>query len=491
MKITDYMNKQFITVNPEEKGEKVAGLLLEDSNNYIFVTSEEKELLGIITRYDFLKFIARGMDFSKILSRDLMTPRDKLITVTPRNRMEKAAGILAMREISQIPVLENGKATGVLNWESCISYSKACTDNTCSQLEYYKKAKLLLSSMHEGMIEVDSSYIIREFNKGAENISGLKASERIGKKCHIYMEAGSPVSKVLETRQPLYNVEVMGKNGKTYLTNNVPVIEEGKVKSVLQTIIDITEIKDMQNKLVDMKEEIDKAFALTLPNSKVENKLKNTPEYTDIYDKETGLIKITGVIPDGSYRHVVNCLKFAADLNEKGMLSLIGIDKDTLVKVIIFHDIAKSQPDLQEGDVVNPKEVFLPGHIHAEMSADIAEKYYDLPEDVVTLIRYHHHEGKDLPPGFPKYLLPLLRLFQVIDGASAGLTRRKAKIEFKVKHSTLIIFEKNIHPDYNNIYKINLFTGQKQLLDWPKDSRDTELMLGELKADRWEQEITQ
>ncbi len=46
MKIVDYMNKQFLTVNPGEKGEKVAGLMLAESNNYVFVTSEEKELLA-------------------------------------------------------------------------------------------------------------------------------------------------------------------------------------------------------------------------------------------------------------------------------------------------------------------------------------------------------------------------------------------------------------------------------------------------------------
>lgn len=476
MKIIDYMNKQFLAVNPWEKGGKVAGLMLAESNKYVFVTSREKELLGIITRYDFLKYIARGEDFSTVTAGEIMTPRDKLITVTLRDKMEKVTGILSEGKISQIPVVEKGKLTGVLNWESCVTYSKACTDNVNSQLEYYKGAKLLLNTMHEGMIEVDNNYIIQEFNRGAEKISGLKASERIGKKSRLYMKADSPVRKVMETGQPLYNVEAQGKNGRTYLTNNVPFIEKRKVKGVLQTVIDITKIKDMQNKLIDMKEEIDKAFALTLPNSKVEKKLKNTPEYTDIYDKKTGLIKITGVIPDGSYRHVVNCLKFMADLNEKGMLNLIGIDKDTLVKAIIFHDIAKSQPDLQEGDVVNPKEVFLPGFIHAEMSAALTEKYYDLPEDVVTLIRYHHHEEKDLPPDFPKYLLPLLRLFRVIDSASAGLTRRKAEIKFEAKNTTLIIFEKNDHPDYNKIVSINIFTGQKQSLDWPKNSSDKELI---------------
>ncbi len=436
-----------------------------------------KVTLGIITRYNFLKFIAQGIDFSTITARDLMTPRDKLITVTPRDRMEKVAGILAEGKISQIPVVEKGKLAGVLNWESCVSYSQVYTANASSQLEYYKEAKLLVNTMHEGLVQVDSNYIIREFNKAAENISGLKASERIGKKCYTYMEAGSPVRKVMETGQPLYNIEVQDKNGETYLTNNVPVIKGKKIKGVLQTALNITEIKTMQNKLIGMKEEIDKAFALTLPNSKVEKKLKNTPEYTDIYNKKTGLIKITGVIPDGSYRHVVNCLKFAADLNEKEMLSLIGIEKDTLVKAIIFHDIAKSQPDLQEGDVVNPKEVFSPGYIHADMSAEITKKYYALPEDVVTLIRYHHHKEKDLPPDFPNYLLPLLRLFQIIDGASAGLTRRKAEIKFEVNQCNLTIFEKNIHPEYNKISSINLFTGQKQTLDWPKKSRDRDLTI--------------
>ncbi|MCP3764757.1 hypothetical protein NLX67_20715 [Domibacillus sp. A3M-37] len=106
--------------------------------------------------------------------------------------------------------------------------------------------------------------------------------------------------------------------------NAIPLVEEEIEKGILITGKDITDIMMMQN-------ELDMAFALTLPNSKVEYKLKNTVEYMDTYDPDSKMITITGIIPDGGYRHIVNCLRLLSNLYQKGVAELIGIDKDQLV----------------------------------------------------------------------------------------------------------------------------------------------------------------
>lgn len=206
--------------------------------------------------------------------------------------------------------------------------------------------------------------------------------------------------------------------------------------------------------------ELDEAFALTIPNSRLVYKLKHTKEYKDIYIKETGKIKIVGVIEDGGFRHVVNALKVAADLHSKGVMSVIGLDKDILVKTIIFHDIGKSQPSLKVGDIVNPKDVFENGKMHAERSAELSFANYKdigINEDIYTLIKYHHHFEYELPKDFPEHLLPMYRLFRIIDGMSAGLTRRGSIVVFELKGSVLYIKEDSQHPKYRQFYSIDLY----------------------------------
>ena len=218
--------------------------------------------------------------------------------------------------------------------------------------------------------------------------------------------------------------------------------------------------EDSLNKIDKAYKELDEAFALTIPNSRLEKKLKHTKEFQDIFIRETGKIKIVGAIEDGTYRHVVNALKVAADLHSKGVMSVIGFDKDVLVKTIIFHDIGKSQPLLNIGDEVFPKEVFEDGKLHAERSAELALANYSqegINEDIYMLIKYHHHSEKELPPEFPSYLLPMYRLFRIIDGISAGLTRRGNKITFDLIGSVLYIKEHSQNPNYCKYYSIDLY----------------------------------
>jgi len=79
----------------------------------------------------------------------------------------------------------------------------------------------------------------------------------------------------------------------------------------------------------------------------------------------------------------------------------------------------------------------------------------------MTLIRFHHHREEELPEGFPSYLFPMFRLFKIIDGLSAGLTRRDARVGFRVNGSRLTVLEYNSHPGFHRTVEIDLYTGQE------------------------------
>jgi PAS fold. len=129
----------------------------------------------------------------------------------------------------------------------------------------------------------------------------------------------SPIFEVMKTGKARYNVITPLADGRIFSVNYVPMIEDGEVQGTIETFHDITEQEELRAQLVSSRDELDRAFALTLPNSRVEHKLKHTPEYRDRYDPETGLITVTEVIEDGSYKHVVNALKVLADLNSRGL----------------------------------------------------------------------------------------------------------------------------------------------------------------------------
>lgn len=324
-------------------------------------------------------------------------------------------------------------------------------------------AQHILHSLREGIIVVDKDLYIREFNPAAERLTGVKASERIGQRATQISRDRSPIFEVLETGKAFYNVESHLQDGRIWNCNFVPLIVDGQVVGAIQTFTDITQQKRTEMQLLAARDELDDAFALTLPNTRVEQKLKHTPEFRDVFDPATNTITVTEVIPDGGYRHVINALKVLADLHRKGGMP-IGVNKDQLVRAVIFHDLGKSQPDLKPGDVVDPREAFEPSKMHAQRSADIAETFYDEHPHVVALVRYHHHEEHELPPEFPTALLPMLRLLKLVDGLSAALTRRGSSIVIDTVGVKVVWHERSSHPRYAGTWSLDLFTGKRSFL---------------------------
>lgn len=157
----------------------------------------------------------------------------------------------------------------------------------------------------------------------------------------------------------------------------VRVCAQGWADTIVLTLEDVTEFEWAKAEERAMREEIDRAFSFSLLEPSVAKKLSCTAEYRD-EPAGAGLIKITGVIPDGGYRHVINMLKLAADLGALGLFEFPGMSRDVVTKAAIYHDLCKTQPFLRVGDVVDPKEVFPLGKMHAELGADMARGYYKL-----------------------------------------------------------------------------------------------------------------
>lgn len=216
-------------------------------------------------------------------------------------------------------------------------------------------------------------------------------------------------------------------------------------------------------RLGHMQQELEKALANLFADPGVVNKLKSIVEYQDEYDPASGKIKIAGVIQEGVYRHVVNILRLLTELWEQGLMELAGMSQEMLVKTAIFHDLGKVQPHLVVGEIVDPKEAFEPGKFHAFRSASLAKQVYNLPEGIVRLIKYHHHEEKELPSEFPTGLLPMHRLFRLLDGLSAGITRRGSRVNLTVKATVVHVREESAHPAYNRYLELDLCSGRAEV----------------------------
>ncbi|HDI83005.1 MAG TPA: PAS domain S-box protein [candidate division WOR-3 bacterium] len=116
----------------------------------------------------------------------------------------------------------------------------------------------ILESILDGVFTVDSQFRITSFNKAAENITGYKKEEVLGKNCSEVMKSpdadACPLKKTLETGENVsnYEMEIITKNGKRIpVSVNTAILydEKGEVIGGVETFRDMSEIVRLRNEV--------------------------------------------------------------------------------------------------------------------------------------------------------------------------------------------------------------------------------------------------
>ncbi len=129
-----------------------------------------------------------------------------------------------------------------------------------SQEEWYRA---ILSNIQTGLAIVDfESRKIIEINPELEKILSLSKEQIVGKECFQYLCAGDySLCPSGNTKELVYNLVTKNKEGKNiYLYKKVNVLEIENKKYVLESITDITDLKLIEDKLVQTNKKIQTLF---------------------------------------------------------------------------------------------------------------------------------------------------------------------------------------------------------------------------------------
>lgn len=158
-----------------------------------------------------------------------------------------------------------------------------------------RERETMLDSTHDAIIGVNRQGIITLFNKAAERLMGIEASEVLDTKVTERIP-NTRLHIVLETGSPELNQEQILPNQTRIITNRVPVRNErGEVVGAVAIFRDITEIMALAEEVTDLKElqsmlqaiidSSDEAISVVDKNG---NGLLINPAYT----------RLTGLTPD-------------------------------------------------------------------------------------------------------------------------------------------------------------------------------------------------
>ena len=121
----------------------------------------------------------------------------------------------------------------------------------------------IFTTSADGLLICDGRGRILKMNQAAERLNGIKASEVLGKDVRTLVSEGqinrSATQEVLETRRQVSLVQTTPRSGYSLLVTGTPVFDEaGEVAYVVVNERDISLIRDMKQKLAQVRQESEK-----------------------------------------------------------------------------------------------------------------------------------------------------------------------------------------------------------------------------------------
>ena len=113
-------------------------------------------------------------------------------------------------------------------------------------MEINNLVKVILDSLYDGILIVDSHSIVRYVNKSYSKITSVPYNEIVGKPLSV--RPGSQLQNVLQTGEQLLGVH-RKVGDREYIVNMVPIIENGDITGGISLVNDISDISKLTEKL--------------------------------------------------------------------------------------------------------------------------------------------------------------------------------------------------------------------------------------------------
>ena len=157
------------------------------------------------------------------------------------------------------PIISEGEVVGAVTVFQDISV----LENTSSELNYVKglmhELEAIINSSYDGMFITDGLGTVLRVNHAYERISGIKASEVIGKDMRRLVEEKyynqSVTLLVIEKRERITINQTVKGNRRILVTGNPIFDSEGELFRVVTNVRDITELVSLQEQLTRTKEQ--------------------------------------------------------------------------------------------------------------------------------------------------------------------------------------------------------------------------------------------
>ena len=104
----------------------------------LLVTSKAGKVLGLISERDCVwKVVITEKSPHKTLVKDVMTPKRKLLVISPEKTVEDCMAVMTSGRLRHLPVMENDQLVGIISIGDVVKFLLGDQQLTINQLEKY------------------------------------------------------------------------------------------------------------------------------------------------------------------------------------------------------------------------------------------------------------------------------------------------------------------------------------------------------------------
>jgi PAS domain S-box-containing protein len=153
----------------------------------------------------------------------------------------------------RLPIILNGKIAGAMSVFKLLETYEELANDIFKLKEYAHEIEAIIESSYDGIYVTDGEANTIRVNSAYEKITGIKASELIGRNMNDLVKEGyfdeSVSLKVREERKPVTIRQIL-KSGKSVLVTGNPIFDEsGNLKMIVTNVRDMTGLVELQQQL--------------------------------------------------------------------------------------------------------------------------------------------------------------------------------------------------------------------------------------------------
>ena len=153
----------------------------------------------------------------------------------------------------RLPIMHHGSMIGVMSVFKHLETYEELANDIFSLKEYTHEIEAIIESSYDGIYVTDGNANTIRVNSAYEKITGIKASELLGRNMNDLVKEGyfdeSVSVKVLKEKKPV-TIRQRLKSGKSILVTGNPIFDEnGKIKMIVTNVRDMTDLVELQQQL--------------------------------------------------------------------------------------------------------------------------------------------------------------------------------------------------------------------------------------------------